>query len=98
MFKGITREQVFLCFEKILKEHLGEDAVLSADTNLRDDFDVDSLEFVELSIKLEKAFGVKLPNAEIRRCVTPSDVVQLVLNAAAGSMHDSETEKFRLSA
>jgi acyl carrier protein len=81
MIKEITREQVFIYFEKILKDHLGEDITLSEDTNLREDFDVESLEFIEFSVKLEKAFGVKLSNAEIRRCVTPSDIVQLVLNA-----------------
>lgn len=87
MAKNITRENVYLYLEKILKEHLGEDIVLSADTNLRDDFDVESLEFVEFSVKLEKAFGVKLPNAEVRRCLTPSDIVQLVLRAATASKH-----------
>jgi len=81
MVKDVTREQVFLYFEKILKDHLGEDVTLSADTNLREDFGVESLEFIEFSVKLEKAFGVKLSNAEIRHCVTPSDIVQLVLNA-----------------
>lgn len=81
MTKEIAREQVFLYFEKILKDHLGEDIALSADTSLREDFGVESLEFIEFSVKLEKAFGVKLSNAEIRRCVTPSDIVQLVLNA-----------------
>jgi acyl carrier protein len=92
MVKDVTREQVYLYFEKILKDHLGEDVVLSIDTNLRDDFDVESLEFVEFSVKLEKAFGVKLPNAEIRRCVTPSDIVQLVLSAIAKSKHETEIE------
>ena len=81
MTSNIAREQVFLYFEKILKDHLGEDIALSADTNLREDFGIESLEFIEFSVKLEKAFGVKLPNTEIRRCVTPSDIVQLVLNA-----------------
>jgi acyl carrier protein len=82
MVKDITHENVYLYLEKILKEHLGEDIVLSAGSNLRDDFDVESLEFVEFSVKLEKAFGVKLPNAEVRRCRTPSDIVQLVIHAA----------------
>lgn len=81
MVKDVTREQVFQYFEKLLKDYLGEDIALSADTNLRDDFGMESLEFIELSVKLEKAFGVKLPNVEIRRCVTPSDIVQLVLSA-----------------
>ena len=81
MIKEIAREQVFLYFEKILKDHLGEDIALSADTNLREDLGVESLEFIEFSVKLEKAFDVKLSTAEIRRCVTPSNIVQLVLNA-----------------
>lgn len=82
MLKDVTRENVYLYVEKILKDYLGEDIVLSADTNLRDDFDVESLEFVEFSVKLERAFGVKLPNTEVRRCRTPSDIVQLVTRAA----------------
>jgi acyl carrier protein len=98
MDTDVTRELVYLFFENLLKEHLGEDIVLSADTNLRDDFDIDSLEFVELSIKLEKAFGVKLPNAEVRRCITPSDIVQLVLGAAAASKHEIDIGALRASA
>src|SRR5260370_39888407 len=98
MAQDVTREQVYLYFEKILKDHLGEDIALSADTNLRDDFDVESLEFVEFSIKLEKVFAVKLPNAEVRRCVTPSDILQLVLSAVARSKHEREIETLQASA
>src|SRR2546422_357801 len=98
MIKDITREQVYLYFEKILKEHLGEDIALSADTNLRENFDLESLEFIEFSVKLEKAFSVKLPNAEVRRCVTPSDIVQLVLSAVARSKCESGIEALQTSA
>jgi acyl carrier protein len=81
MIKDITSEQIYSYFERILKDYLGEDIALSVGTDLREDFGVESLEFIEFSVKLEKAFDVKLPNAEIRRCVTPSDIVQLVLSA-----------------
>lgn len=90
MAGDLTEENVSLCLEQIIKEHIGEDVELTPETNLRDEFDIDSLEFVELSIKIEGKFGIKLPNAEVRRCTTPADMVQLVLRTARSTSIEAE--------
>jgi len=64
--------------KEIICEHVGSDMVLSLETDLLNDLAMDSLEFVELGLKMEKEFGVKIPIAELRRCVTVEEVIQLV--------------------
>ena len=63
---------------QILQQHLGNDIVLSPGSDLLNDLGMDSLEQVELGLKLEKDFGIKIPVREMRSCVTVEEVVQLV--------------------
>ncbi len=63
---------------EILRHHLGNDIVLSPGSDLLNDLGMDSLEQVELGLKLEKDFGIKIPVREMRSCVTVEEVVQLV--------------------
>lgn len=81
MAQGFTQENVSSRVEKIIGKQIGSDTALSPETQLQDDLNLDSLELVELSITLEKEFGVPLADAQVRHCVTLSDVIQLVLRA-----------------
>jgi acyl carrier protein len=63
---------------EILQQHLGNDVVLSPESDLLNDLGMDSLEQVELGLKLEKDFGRKIPVTELRSCVTVGEVIQLV--------------------
>jgi len=74
----ITQEAIASRIEEIIKEHIGTDEVLTPETHLQDDLAVDSLERVELGIKLEKAFGISLTNDKVRNVVTLGDFIQLV--------------------
>jgi len=76
--QGFIGEDVSARVEKIIQAQIGGDTVLSLETHLQDDLGMDSLELVELGIALEHAFAIKLSDAEIRRCVTLGDLVQLV--------------------
>ena len=38
----------------------------------------DSIELVELGIKIEKHFAMKLPMSDLRRCITVEEIIQLV--------------------
>ncbi len=75
----LTQEAIASHIEEIIKEHIGTDEVLTPETNLQDDLAVDSLERVELGIKLEKAFGIVLTNDKVRNVVTLGDFIQLVV-------------------
>ena len=62
-----------------MRQHVESDEPLALEADLLNDLAIDSLELVELGIKIEKAFGVKLPITELRRCVTVEEMIQLVL-------------------
>jgi acyl carrier protein len=69
-----TSERVYAA----LQEHIGGDVELSPDTDLLQDLGMDSLEQVELGLKLEKLFAIKLTIADLRTCMTVDEIVQLV--------------------
>ncbi len=66
------------CVEEIVRQHVGSSDVLLPEVHLLDELSIDSLELVELGVTLEKKFAITLPDAEVRRCVTLADVIQLV--------------------
>jgi acyl carrier protein len=78
MSSNITQETIASQVEEIVREHIGTDEELSPETHLLDDLAVDSLERVELGIKIEKAFGIALANDKIRDTNTIGDFIQLV--------------------
>lgn len=78
MANYITQETIASQIEEIIKEHIGSDEILTSETHLQDDLSIDSLERVELGIKLEKTFGITLDNDQIRKVVTLGDFIQLV--------------------
>jgi acyl carrier protein len=45
-------------------------AALAPDANLRDQLDVDSMDFLNFVIGLHKAFGVEVPESDYRRLQT----------------------------
>lgn len=73
-----TQEAISSRVEEIIRQHVGSDMVLSPETDLINDLGMDSLELVELGLKMGKEFGIKIPAAELRRCVTVEEVIQLV--------------------
>jgi acyl carrier protein len=79
MANHLTQEAIASRIEEIVKEHIGADEALTPETHLQDDLAVDSLERVELGIKLEKAFGIELTNEKVRNIVTLGDFIQLVV-------------------
>jgi acyl carrier protein len=79
--QGFTQEIVSSRVEKIIRKQVGSDTPLFPQTDLQDDLGMDSLELVELGVTLENEFSAFLPDADVRRCATLNDVIQLVLRA-----------------
>jgi acyl carrier protein len=79
MTAHLTQEAIASRIEEIIEEHIGSDEELTPETNLQDDLGVDSLERVELGIKLEKTFGIALSNEKVRTVATLGDFIQLVV-------------------
>jgi acyl carrier protein len=63
--------------EQIIQQQIGSNEELSADTDLLNDLAIDSLELVEVGLKIEKQFGKKLPISDLRGCVTVGELVEL---------------------
>jgi len=52
-----------------------DSAELAPEANLRDQLDVDSMDFLNFVIGLHKAFGVEVPETDYRRLLTLDDCV-----------------------
>lgn len=55
-----------------------EVAGVSESTDLVDELGLDSLDTVELTLGLEEAFGVEIPDAELEDVRTVGDVIDLI--------------------
>ena len=82
MLDGFTQTDLALRVEEIVRQHVDSETELPLKADLLNDLAIDSLELVELGIKLEKTLGIKLSIADLRRCVTLEEVIQLVQQAA----------------
>lgn len=65
----------FLVDEFELKESL-----LVPDANLRDDLEIESLDFVDIAVEIEKGFGFKIKGEEMINVKTLDDLYQYILS------------------
>ena len=75
--------RVFEQLQLVVQEYLGDAEELKPDTTLEDELAIDSIELVDLGIKLEKAFGITLPIVEVRRCTAIADLHDLIQRVLA---------------
>lgn len=64
------------------------DIKLTPETLLEDELEIDSLERVELGIKLEKTFLLQLSDSDIRECTTLGDLMCLLIQTLQRSKKD----------
>jgi acyl carrier protein len=83
MMNELAQDTFFPRVEEIILQQVGDDVELSPETDLLNELGVDSLELVELGLKMERAFGTRLPIGELRVCVTIEDIVQLIYQRRA---------------
>ena len=70
--------------KKIVAENLGvEQALFTATASFVDDFEVDSLEMMELVIAFEEEFGCEIPDAAAQKIQTVKDVIDYTSQNAA---------------
>ena len=55
-----------------------DEAEITLDADLKEDLGIDSLDAVEISIALEEAFDISIPQEELARFVTVQDIVDFV--------------------
>ncbi len=66
----------------VIKEHLGGRGIpvdkVTPEAQLGRDLDLDSLDTVELTLGIEEAFGIEIPDAELDGLVSVQDAIDLV--------------------
>ncbi len=68
---------------QIIAEELGVDPdELSMETHITDDLDADSLDAMEVILKIEEEFDVEIPDDLVQRIQTIADVVEFLDNNA----------------
>jgi acyl carrier protein len=71
----IAKVNSFLVNEFELKE-----SKLVPDANLRDDLEIESLDFVDIAVEIEKGFGFKIKGEEMINVKTLDDLYQYILS------------------
>lgn len=75
------------------REMEDESRVVTLDSRLRDDLEVDSLSMAVIAVDMEDRFGIRLDLADLIRIETVRDVVSIVEARRAGrSEHVSATD------
>jgi len=79
-----TTEEIRTQLADIVNEVAGVDtADVQLDKSFVDDLDVDSLSMVEVVVAAEEAFGVTIPDSEVKNLKTVGDAVSFIENAQA---------------
>lgn len=77
--RDFTQETVFAAIKEAVIAQTGFDGALLAETHIEEDLGMDSLERVDLVLRLEREFGVSLATQEVQRCATLQDLTNLIL-------------------
>lgn len=62
-----------------------DQAAITRDKSLRNDFGIDSLSMIDVAVAAEDEFGIRIPDEELERFETVGDVIDYVQQAKAGS-------------
>ncbi|MGW0811120.1 acyl carrier protein [Nonomuraea sp. NPDC002799] len=74
-----TLEQIRVEFPQIVNEVAGVPVgEIELDKALTADLDIDSLSMVEIVVAAEERFGVRIPDDELNKLITVSDVVDYI--------------------
>ncbi|RMD76408.1 MAG: acyl carrier protein [Lentisphaerae bacterium] len=74
-------EQVEAKLKEIIASQLGVNVDdLKPEAKFTDDFSADSLDMVEISLKIETEFNIEVPDEEVANLQTVGDVLEFVKN------------------
>lgn len=81
-----SRDEIFARLRDILVESFELDAAsVTRDARLREELDLDSIDAIDLAVRLEEETGLKVEDEELRGVRRVDDVVELVHAKVAGS-------------
>jgi acyl carrier protein len=63
---SMSRDEIYEKVKEVLVDALGvDDADVKPEAKLRDDLGAESIDFLDIVFRLEKAFGIKIPRGEM---------------------------------
>lgn len=74
----MDEQQILQAIRDHLSERGIEASTVTMEAELGNDLDLDSLDTVELTLGLEKRFGIEIPDEELEGLVTVRDAVELI--------------------
>lgn len=85
--KETKREELFLKIRGIITTELeiGDKEKITPDSRLIDDFNMDSLNTIELVMALEEEFGIDIPDEDAEKTLTVKDIVDYIENKISGT-------------
>lgn len=78
----MTREQIFAEIQKIFVETFELDpGVIKPEARLIDDLDLDSIDAIDMVVRLQDFTGQRVPEDELKTLRTINDVIDLVVRS-----------------
>lgn len=75
----MTRDQIFEKVVKIVSQKLQiQESEVKEESSFVDDFGADSLDLVELIMKMEEEFGIEISDEESQKILTVRDAVNFI--------------------
>jgi acyl carrier protein len=66
--------------EFLIEEFELEETQLVPSALMKDDLDIESLDFVDIAVIIEQKFGLKVSSADIQKIITLEDLYNYILN------------------
>jgi len=80
----MKKDEVIAKVNEFLVEEFELDAkLLVADAKLRDDLDIESLDFVDIAVEIEKEFGFKIKGEEMVEVMTLDNLYDYILSKSS---------------
>lgn len=80
-----SRDEIFVRLREILVDSFGLDAgAVTREAHLLEDLDLDSIDAIDLAVRLEEETGLKLDDDELRGVRRVDDIVEIVHTKLAG--------------
>lgn len=73
-----SRDEIFAWVTGVLKEEFQYTGEIQLDSNLIDDIDLDSIDDIDRTVRLEEKTGLSFKEEELKRLRTIGDVVDLI--------------------
>ena len=75
----MDKQSLFNALKMVLVEQFDvEEDIISLDTNLYEELDIDSIDAVDLMVHIKELTGKKIPPDQFRQIRTVSDVVETI--------------------